>query len=481
MAGNDAVTVIATESRSLRALPFRTTEDQLSTGKEWEEWLEAIEREFRYFKISSPTDKKDAIIIYGGREIARLEKSLPDPTEPTDLNEYEKLRKKLNDYFMPKRNKHHARYIFLKMKPIAGESTVTYATRLREKAQECEFGGTCDERILEHLIQTIENESLIQKCISKGWNLSQFLTEAGQIEDISLQMRDMKVPLYDNYVARVNVPYKQRPYRRPYRSDKEHIPVLCRHCGYDRKHGKLEDCPAYGKTCYRCQKLNHFASVCKADGLKKAKRVHNNEGTDRAHKTYETDTSESSDDDFISKSSAHLMRIKTLKRTTDALAIRDRQKQSQEQMAGLRQELQRHTKEMEMKFERKLTEFIVHIDKLLNTRMYDAEREERENLPINDEYESSLLCDVRRMEEENQTSDSIEQTVIPHSLIQAQRNTDQRTERYSLSGSVKEREEESEQEDSAFIEECARTPVSKRARDSDIRKKKKKRKGRQFQ
>ena len=112
MAGNDAVTVINTESRNLRALPFRTTEDQLSTGKEWEEWLEAIEREFRYFKISSPTDKKDAIVIYGGREIARLEKSLPDPTDPTDLNEYEKLRKKLNDYFMPKRNKHHARYIF---------------------------------------------------------------------------------------------------------------------------------------------------------------------------------------------------------------------------------------------------------------------------------------------------------------------------------------------------------------------------------
>ena len=74
------------------------------------------------------------------------------------LNEYEKLRKKLNNYFMPKRNKHHARYFFLKSKPIAGETTVTYATRLREKVQDCEFGTTtqCDERILEHLIQTIE-------------------------------------------------------------------------------------------------------------------------------------------------------------------------------------------------------------------------------------------------------------------------------------------------------------------------------------
>lgn len=74
---------------------------------------------------------KDALIIYGGKEIACLEKSLLDPTEGS-LNEYEKLRK-LNDYFMLKRNKHHVRYIFLKMKPIAGETTVTYATTKTEE------------------------------------------------------------------------------------------------------------------------------------------------------------------------------------------------------------------------------------------------------------------------------------------------------------------------------------------------------------
>ena len=47
------------------------------------------------------------MIIYGGNEIARLEKSLPDP-EMGDL--YTKLHTKLNDHFTPKKNKHHARY-----------------------------------------------------------------------------------------------------------------------------------------------------------------------------------------------------------------------------------------------------------------------------------------------------------------------------------------------------------------------------------
>ena len=105
MAENMPITVI-TESRNLRALPFRVTEDQLSTGKAWEDWLESLEREFRYFRIADASDRKDALIIYGGPEISRLEKSLPDP-EDSGLNLYEKLRKKLNNYFIPKRNKHY--------------------------------------------------------------------------------------------------------------------------------------------------------------------------------------------------------------------------------------------------------------------------------------------------------------------------------------------------------------------------------------
>ncbi|VDI57044.1 Hypothetical predicted protein [Mytilus galloprovincialis] len=78
------------------------------------------------------------------------------------------------------------------MKPFTDEYTVTYVMRLREKAHECEFEATCDERILEHCIQTITNQDLIKRDISKGWNLDKFVEEAGQMEDTCLQMKDMK-------------------------------------------------------------------------------------------------------------------------------------------------------------------------------------------------------------------------------------------------------------------------------------------------
>ena len=61
---------VVTETRNLRTQPFVVLDDTNCVGKAWEEWLEGIEREFRYFRITEAVDKKDAIIIYGGKEIA---------------------------------------------------------------------------------------------------------------------------------------------------------------------------------------------------------------------------------------------------------------------------------------------------------------------------------------------------------------------------------------------------------------------------
>ena len=241
------VTVIS-EGRNLRTLPFRPTEDQLSTGKLWEDWLESIEREFRFFRVTNPLDRKDARIIYGGSEIARLEKSLPDPEDHRkEIDEYVKIRIKLNEYFLPKKNKHYARFIFLKTRPEAGEATVAYATRLREKAHECEFGDTNDERILEHLIQTIENEQLIQKCISKSWTLQQFLREAGQTEDISIQVHDMKADTADWGTAKVMSHRRNQKPRQPEYHERVESVEYCTYCGLTRAHPRGKHCPAYGQ------------------------------------------------------------------------------------------------------------------------------------------------------------------------------------------------------------------------------------------
>ena len=86
-----------------------------------------------------------------------------DEDSQQNLDVYQKFKTKLNSYFMQERNKHYARYMFLKTRREEGEATVAYATRLREKAYDCDSGDNTSKRILGHLIQTIENEFLIQR------------------------------------------------------------------------------------------------------------------------------------------------------------------------------------------------------------------------------------------------------------------------------------------------------------------------------
>ena len=318
---------VVTETRNLRTQPFVVPDETNHIGKAWEEWLEGIEREFRYFRITEAVDKKDAIIIYGGKEIARLEKSLPNP-ETADV--YLKLRTKLNDHFTPKKNKHHARYLFLKMRPHVGEITSAYAARLREKAKECEFGTTFDERILEHIIQTIDNKKLIEKAISKTWGLTRFLTEASQTEDIARQMRDMGS-------GQSNAEDISRVYAEQQKPKQEHGDGLdqtqrpgkkhkCQFCGLTGVHEKGKDCPAFGKKCHKCHKWNHFSSVCKSGnnrgykprkqkpGGAKKKRIKKTTADHAEFRSSDDEHAEStsSDDEFFSQAAEHLAQAKKI-------------------------------------------------------------------------------------------------------------------------------------------------------------------------
>ena len=82
---NESAATVVTERRKLLIQSFKPT-DRLSVGKAWREWLDVIEREFRYYRTNTPNDKKDALLIFGGRELRRLDKYLPDLAD--NLDEY---------------------------------------------------------------------------------------------------------------------------------------------------------------------------------------------------------------------------------------------------------------------------------------------------------------------------------------------------------------------------------------------------------
>ena len=245
---------MAENSHTLRISSFHVDEDNIANAERWDEWIDEVELNFRVSKITEPSQKKDILLLYGGKEVRKLDKSLASTISTED--EYLLLKTKLTDYFSPKKNKFYNRYVFLNLRPHHRESTASYVARLREKTTGCDFHND-DERILEQLMITSVSQELIRKVIYKKLDLQKTLEAMQLIEDTTLQVQAMSKPDNIAKVKRKSKPSKEQmiyDYRRYER---------CKYC--DRHHPKQkEQCPAWGKTCNKCGKQNHFANVCTA-------------------------------------------------------------------------------------------------------------------------------------------------------------------------------------------------------------------------
>ena len=320
------IRVLAT-SKALKIEPFRIPDDHLKVGRAWEEWIEDFEDEITYFEIKEIRDKISALKIYDGPELKKLARNLPDPAPIEADDDYQMLKRKLNNHFLPKKNKHHARYTFSKQRMESHESIVTYAARMRE-ARDCEFGDQTDDRILEHLIQTVKDNDFIKKCIQKRCNLDQFIEEASQREDIGQQVRDMKD---DHKIARV---YQRQSFDRRDRrygggkrgkeqgskikasgrdQERKKPGMKCDYCKKTDLHRPGQNCPAFGKQCLKCDKYNHFATCCKSGTTEKPGS--NSRVKDQRKKDFgkqikkigcDVESSSGSDDEFISQASKHV-------------------------------------------------------------------------------------------------------------------------------------------------------------------------------
>jgi len=93
--------------------------------------------------------------------------------------------------------------------------------------------------------------------MDKKWDLTQFLTEAAQIEDTSIQISDMKIPQDVKNLGRQFE--KQRP---PKNKQNGRGKQPCGYCGQTATYEKGKNCPAYGKKCMKCQKFTESLQFC---------------------------------------------------------------------------------------------------------------------------------------------------------------------------------------------------------------------------
>ena len=252
---------------------FPVREDPSTAGTRWKRYLSKLNNLLSALNIDNPERKKALLLHYGGDELFDLSETFTDEQN----SNYDTLTAAFSAYFSPSTNFTFETFKFRKLVQDTEETVDQFHVRLRRQASLCNFSDV-DREILSQLVEGVKSNKLRRKCLRDKLSLVAFLTEARNEETIQRQAQEIEEQ-HQNEKCNKVVGFKQQPNR--FRK-KKYLPKpkpskpgskpqsgqniqRCRNCNGSWPHpGGQKNCPAYGKRCNLCQKLNHFASVCKS-------------------------------------------------------------------------------------------------------------------------------------------------------------------------------------------------------------------------
>ncbi len=265
-----------------------------------ENWRQ-FRQEFEIFIEAAHGDKEDKTRAYiflniAGKEAIEREKTFTYGVLET-RESLEVIIRKFSDICVPQTNITLERFRFFTRNQSRGESFQTYYSDLRNKASTCNFDNLHDEMLRDRIVCGIDSDSL-RKALLKEHDLTldkaRRICMVNEISDKGVQELASKV---SNEVHALH-PRRNKPHTQG---------ATCGYCTFSHPPGK---CPAYGKKCRSCGKMNHFEAACKASQRKKGgseDKKSNEKGTHkgkrRGHQTVHEVDEQSDDDDstlFIS-------------------------------------------------------------------------------------------------------------------------------------------------------------------------------------
>ena len=225
----------------------------------WRKW----EQQFRIYFTAAELDKKNkvtqaAILLHTcGPEGVDIYGTFVF-SEGEDKDDIEIILKKFRDYCEPRKNIVYERYKFWSRNQQDSESVDQWATDLKRKASHCEFGSQSNDMIRDKVVFGIQNQGVKERLLREAdLTLEKALDICRTSETTKQQISAMQTtkPAEDE-VYRI-----EKSKFQPSRQQHSSASIQCDYCG--TKH-QPRQCPAYGKTCNRCSKRNHFSSVCKS-------------------------------------------------------------------------------------------------------------------------------------------------------------------------------------------------------------------------
>lgn len=270
--------------------PFKAPESfDFTNPNLWPEWKQRFMRYFVASKINKeePEIQVSTLIYVMGPDAERLLASFGLSVE--DAGKFDTVMTKFDEHFVPKRNIIHERARFYARTQKAGETIETYVRSLHELAAHAEFPDK-NEAIRDRLVLGVLDQELSEKLqMQSDLTLEKAVQCARQSEQIKMQLTEQR-----HSVDAVGGARRQNgAHNRPGGSGASHASssgstrgrgrghshfsnrgrggyaasakVTCNKCGHS--HVKNEICPARGKKCRKCGRMNHFAAVCRTLGV----------------------------------------------------------------------------------------------------------------------------------------------------------------------------------------------------------------------
>ena len=258
---------------------FSLSEGNLNLGPRWAKWLSRFNRLMVAMEIADPPRKQALLLHYAGPEIDEIYDTLPIEAAAADgspIDTYESTANALARYFTPKTNAAFEIYNFRQAKQEATETIDAFVTRLRKLAKTCNFSNT-DGEVTNQIIFACHSQSLRRRALRDDLSLDKLVAAARALELSETQAATVESRDRHVNAVRPHTPAdrgRQRSHGHGRSQSRRPAPSrqltgdnvkrnTCDNCGYELPH-KSKECPARGKSCTSCNKVGHFASVCRS-------------------------------------------------------------------------------------------------------------------------------------------------------------------------------------------------------------------------
>lgn len=202
----------------------------------------------------------------GGTEINEIYRTLTFPPLADDCERtLADVLEAFDEHFRPYKNLTHASYMFNSLQQKAGQSFDQFVAEVKLRAQECAFGTAQDRIVKDRLIQGIRDNALRERFLREGdISLKAVINRCKAAEVSKTHSEAMKQneevvhAMRHDRTSTAKTSFKKSAQRSRDGREQTTQPA-CSRCG--SRH-RAQNCPAYGKTCFNCNKKNHFATVC---------------------------------------------------------------------------------------------------------------------------------------------------------------------------------------------------------------------------